>query len=136
MISLKKQLGIAEKENEDFMSLTEEEINKPRFTVAELKVGGNSIKNSLKVILNYQEVLSERNELKKRVNDLEEELTSFKPSSVPTPPAIPTPEPQIDPMMESIYDPYDLPVQGPLPQEPSDAPWKKSTQTPSGIRKL
>lgn len=38
MITLKKQLGIAEKENEDFMSLSEEESNKPRFTVAELKV--------------------------------------------------------------------------------------------------
>lgn len=38
MIALKKQLGIAEKENEDFMSLSAEESNKPRFTVAELKV--------------------------------------------------------------------------------------------------
>lgn len=81
-------------------------------------------------------MLSERNELKKRVNDLEEELTSFKPSQALTPPKISTPEPPKDPMMESIYDPYDLPVQGPLPQEPNDAPWKKSTQTPSGIRKL
>lgn len=38
MITLKKQLGIAEKENEDFMCLAEEESHKPRFTVAELKV--------------------------------------------------------------------------------------------------
>lgn len=38
MITLKKQLGIAEKENEDFMSLNEEENQKPRFTVSELKV--------------------------------------------------------------------------------------------------
>ena len=28
----------------------------------------------------------------------------------------------------------DLPVQGPLPQEPEDAPWKK--QNDSGIRRL
>lgn len=80
-------------------------------------------------------MLSERNELKKRVNDLEEELASFKPTISP-PSLIPTPEPQQNPMLESVYDPYDLPVQGPLPQEPNDAPWKKSTQTPSGIRKL
>lgn len=40
MISLKKQLGIAEKEVEDFMSMNEEECNKPRFTVTELKVRG------------------------------------------------------------------------------------------------
>lgn len=46
MITLKKQLGIAEKENEDFMSLSEEESNKPRFTVAELKVKKNMLKNS------------------------------------------------------------------------------------------
>ena len=38
MILLKKKLGIAEKENEDFLSLSEEENQKPRFTVEELKV--------------------------------------------------------------------------------------------------
>lgn len=46
MISLKKQLGIAEKENEDFMSLSEEESNKPRFTVSELKVSQIRRKNT------------------------------------------------------------------------------------------
>ena len=30
-------------------------------------------------------------------------------------------------------DPDDLPVQGPLPQEPEDAPWKKND---SGVRRL
>ena len=30
-------------------------------------------------------------------------------------------------------DPSDLPVQGPLPQEPEDAPWKRND---SGIRRL
>lgn len=34
---------------------------------------------------------------------------------------------------EASYDDEDLPVQGPLPLEPDDAPWKKSE---SGIRKL
>jgi len=29
---------------------------------------------------------------------------------------------------------HDAPVQGPLPYEPDDAPWKKSSE--SGIRKL
>lgn len=128
MIVLKKQLGIAEKENEDYLSLNDEESQKPRFTVAELK-----------------EVLAERNELKKRVNDLEEELVGYRPlpnecshganetSSLEEQTKVAE-----NPMMESIYDPYDLPVQGPLPQEPSDAPWKKtaSGSQPSGIRKL
>ena len=61
MITMKKKLGIAEKENED---LEKDESTTPRFTVAELK-----------------EVLAERNELKNRVNDLEEELMAFKPLS-------------------------------------------------------
>ena len=30
-------------------------------------------------------------------------------------------------------DPTDLPVQGPLPEDPEDAPWRKNE---SGIRKL
>jgi RILP-like protein 1 len=61
MVTLKKKLGIAEKENED---LEKDESTTPRFTIAELK-----------------EVLAERNELKNRVNDLEEELMAFKPLS-------------------------------------------------------
>jgi predicted RNase H-like nuclease (RuvC/YqgF family) len=122
MMTLKKQLGIAEKENEDIMDLNDEENHRPRFTVAELK-----------------EVLAERNELKKRVNDLEEELVGYRP--MPEQPLggggddVEVPA-KVDPMVESIYDPYDLPVQGPLPQEPSDAPWKKSTTANSGVRKL
>ncbi|KAG5667196.1 hypothetical protein PVAND_015187 [Polypedilum vanderplanki] len=125
MIALKKQLGIAEKENEDIMSLNDEENHKPRFTVAELK-----------------EVLAERNELKKRVNDLEEELVGYRPlpdvqqtganEEVTKEPA----KVDVNPMVESVYDPYDLPVQGPLPQEPNDAPWKKSSSQNSGVRKF
>lgn len=61
MVTMKKKLGIAEKENED---LEKDESTTPRFTIAELK-----------------EVLAERNELKNRVNDLEEELMAFKPLS-------------------------------------------------------
>lgn len=61
MIILKKQLGIAEKENED---LGREENSIPRFTIAELK-----------------EVLNERNDLKNRVNDLEEELDKCRPKA-------------------------------------------------------
>lgn len=34
----------------------------------------------------------------------------------------------------SPEDDKDAPVQGPLPYEPDDAPWKKSSE--SGIRKL
>nr|CAD7601836.1 unnamed protein product [Timema genevievae] len=75
--------------------------NRPRFTTSELK-----------------EILHERNELKARVSDLEDELEIYRPKP-------------IDNM--SNNEDNDPPVQGPLPYEPDDAPWKKSE---SGIRKL
>lgn len=84
MIILKRQLGIAEKENED---LEQEDNTIPRFTIAELK-----------------EVLNERNDLKNRVNDLEEELLSCRP---PLPSV--QPEPIVQPEIEE-----DAPVQGNL----------------------
>lgn len=58
--SLKQQLGIFEKENESDGGEPEEHST-PRFTIDDLK-----------------EVLNERNDLKNRVIDLEEELASFK----------------------------------------------------------
>jgi RILP-like protein 1 len=72
MTTLKEKLGISENENED---LERDESTKPRFTIAELK-----------------EVLSERNELKNRVNDLEEELMAFKPLSTSAQEVKPQPE--------------------------------------------
>lgn len=110
--SLKQRLGIAEKENED---LSIESEDKPRFTTAELK-----------------EVLSERNELKHRINDLEEELANLKPIE-PRTPTPPPPEIVEEPIIDDPNE--ERPVQGPLPYEPEDAPWKKS-ESNSGIRKL
>jgi len=87
-----------------------ESEDKPRFTTAELK-----------------EVLAERNELKHRINDLEEELANLRP---PVEPA------KIEPTPIAEEDRNeDRPVQGPLPYEPEDAPWKK-TESNSGIRKF
>ncbi|XP_011702270.1 PREDICTED: RILP-like protein homolog isoform X2 [Wasmannia auropunctata] len=109
LINLRGRLGMARKENEDLSKLqgcpdlTNKAIydlddpDRPRFTTAELK-----------------EILHERNELKARVSDLEDELELYRPK-----PEIPEEE---------------APVQGPLPYEPDDAPWKKSSE--SGIRKF
>lgn len=106
--TLKKRLGIAEKENEDLVKYSDEDdLQRPRFTTAELK-----------------EVLSERNELKSRINDLEEELMACKP----------LPEKEIKAESPTEEDP---PVQGPLPYEPDDAPFRKfEASSESGIRKL
>lgn len=102
---LRKRLGIAEKENEDLTDSVKED-DKPRFSTVELK-----------------EVLTERNELKLRVNDLEQELLTCKqPNNVDV---------EVDTPGISNED---LPVQGPLPFEPDDAPWKKHSE--SGIRKF
>lgn len=116
IVQLKQKLGIVVKENEDLLS-SKDEDDKPRFTTAELK-----------------EVLSERNDLKHRVNDLEEELASFKPID---PQSIEPPAKKNDHNDDEEEDEEDRPVQGPLPYEPEDAPWKKSNEpTDTGIRKF
>ncbi|XP_028981880.1 RILP-like protein homolog isoform X2 [Diachasma alloeum] len=110
LINLRARLGLARKENEDLTKSNQgcpdltnkvvydlDDPDRPRFTTAELK-----------------EILHERNELKARVSDLEDELELYRPKPE-------TPE-------------EDAPVQGPLPYEPDDAPWKKSSE--SGIRKF
>ncbi|XP_023336508.1 RILP-like protein homolog isoform X2 [Eurytemora carolleeae] len=113
--ALIKRLGLANKENEDLarsggqepdlrnkIIFDLEDPKRPRFTLAELK-----------------DILQERNSLKARVSDLEDELEMYRPG---------TRDSDID------SDGSDLPVQGPLPFEPEDAPWKKGET--SGIRKL
>ncbi|XP_034192418.1 rab interacting lysosomal protein like isoform X4 [Osmia lignaria lignaria] len=111
LINLRARLGLARKENEDlsklqgYPDLTNKAVydlddpDRPRFTTAELK-----------------EILHERNELKARVSDLEDELELYRPKP------------------ETVEDYKDAPVQGPLPYEPDDAPWKKASE--SGIRKF
>ncbi|XP_076644390.1 rab interacting lysosomal protein like isoform X2 [Halictus rubicundus] len=111
LINLRARLGLARKENEDlsklqgYPDLTNKAVydlddpDRPRFTTAELK-----------------EILHERNELKARVSDLEDELELYRPKP------------------DTIEEDKDAPVQGPLPYEPDDAPWKKTSE--SGIRKF
>lgn len=111
LATMKKQLGIAEKENEDLGIGGDDEM--PRFTTAELK-----------------EVLAERNELKSRINDLEEELMACKP----LPPKIEKKPDNLLTLHDDDDEDEEPVVQGPLPREPDDAPWKKCSE--SGIRKL
>ncbi|KAB0791734.1 hypothetical protein PPYR_03534 [Photinus pyralis] len=127
--ALRQRLGLAEKENEDLAKSDVsypsnkavydlDDPNRPRFTTAELK-----------------DILHERNELKARVSDLEDELETYRPKNATESkfklveaPVKPIPEP-LTPLDE------DAPVQGPLPYEPEDAPWKRTTSE-SGIRKF
>uniref|UniRef100_A0A1B0DR21 Uncharacterized protein n=1 Tax=Phlebotomus papatasi TaxID=29031 RepID=A0A1B0DR21_PHLPP len=106
IVSLRRRLGLAEKENEDLVKTQEEEPLK-RYTTTELK-----------------ELMAERDNLRARINDLEEELKMFRPNPLEE-------KAQNESQSPSEEDP---PVQGPLPFEPDDAPWKKSSE--SGIRKL
>merc|ERR1740128_1381760 len=112
---LVKRLGLAAKENEDLVRCTSAEPDmrnkvvydvedpaRPRFTLAELK-----------------DILQERNSLKARVSDLEDELELYRPGTRDS---------------DADSNASDLPVQGPMPYEPEDAPWKKSES--SGIRKF
>ncbi|KYB26082.1 RILP-like protein homolog [Tribolium castaneum] len=111
IVGLRQRLGLAQKENEDLAKCDPpvpvnkavydlDDPNRPRFTTQELK-----------------DILHERNELKARVSDLEDELETYRPKN----------------KSESPVE-EDAPVQGPLPYEPDDAPWKKCSE--SGIRKF
>jgi len=154
---LARRLGLATRENEELAqsACTEpnlagkviydlEDPNRPRFTLAELK-----------------DILQERNSLKARVSDLEDELELFRPntrckslnsSRVSNPSqenhasdvcdcAFHSGKEHVDELDSSDHnldsdseDSCDRPVQGPMPYEPEDAPWKKSEM--SGIRKF
>nr|XP_022908038.1 RILP-like protein homolog isoform X2 [Onthophagus taurus] len=157
LIGLRQQLGLAQKENEDLTKSSPtlpsnlivynvDDPNRPRFTTSELK-----------------DILHERNELKARVSDLEDELETYRPKEKIQTENIRSIEtkheqtfssgsinvenveisddlskefPVID--VVSVIDPVDedAPVQGPLPYEPDDAPWKRTASSESGIRKL
>ncbi|XP_063852325.1 LOW QUALITY PROTEIN: RILP-like protein homolog [Scylla paramamosain] len=119
---LRQRLGLAQKENEDLSISSNEshdltnklvydrdDPNRPRFTMTELK-----------------EILYERNELKARVSDLEDELEMYRPRDQRA-------EVVEDDDDDDGEDTSDPPVQGPMPYEPDDAPWKKEE---SGIRKF
>jgi len=134
--ALNKRLGVAQRDNQDLVQSqtdTQEkekskaiadvnDPNKPRFTVSELK-----------------EILCERNELKARVSDLEDELSMYRPKGRTQVAKI---VPSVDNAESAVGNDWtdlegeeaDLPVQGPLPYEPEDAPWRRSKK--SGIRKL
>ncbi|XP_060877175.1 RILP-like protein homolog isoform X2 [Metopolophium dirhodum] len=115
-ISLRQRFGVAQKENEDLSKYRDDlpdlknkaiydldDPDRPKFTTNELK-----------------DILTERNELKTRVNDLEDELLQYRPVEQST--------------ISSDDEQEEGPVQGPLPLEPDDAPWKRNPE--SGIRKL
>ncbi|CAI4230629.1 unnamed protein product [Auanema sp. JU1783] len=94
--------------------------DEPRFTLAELR-----------------EVLQEKNVLKGRVMELEEELEVFKPGSARKEfeKLDDTPEPEEEKSLKK--DEEDLPVYGPLPREPDEKlhPWKYERKD-SGVRKF
>ncbi|XP_049767281.1 RILP-like protein homolog isoform X4 [Schistocerca cancellata] len=153
LVGLRQRLGLAQKENEDLAKshsevpdLTNKVVydlddpNRPRFTTAELK-----------------EILHERNELKAKVSDLEDELEIYRPKSrdlasevevaiccMADESKVLVPESDCLVSLERMLshervkrspseEEEEPPVQGPLPFEPDDAPWKKSE---SGIRKF
>lgn len=167
---LARRLGLAAKENQDLAECATAEPdlkgkvvyevddpNRPRFTLMELK-----------------DILQERNTLKARVSDLEDELELFRPNTKPPPCTAASPRTALLRLQEGEQDTgcdcsyhagtehhdllppsgwqsesqwmgpetrdsdsensEDRPVQGPMPYEPEDAPWKRTES--SGIRKF
>ncbi|XP_050521028.1 RILP-like protein homolog isoform X2 [Daktulosphaira vitifoliae] len=114
-ISLRQRYGMAQKENEDLAKYRNDMPDLKNKAIYDLddpdrpKFTTNELKD----------ILTERNNLKARVNELEDELQQFKPME------------QV--VVSSDDELEEGPVQGPLPLEPDDAPWKRSE---SGIRKF
>ncbi|XP_059222719.1 RILP-like protein homolog [Stomoxys calcitrans] len=130
--SLRKRLGLAEKENEDLVMSQDDDPNdpnRPRYTTRELK-----------------ELLSERDELLTTIENLNEELRALKPTEITANDDSSSEDEDDDGIGAEGDDDSqkgdqtetppenDAPVQGPLPYEPDDAPWKKTNE--SGIRKF
>ncbi|XP_044738101.1 RILP-like protein homolog isoform X1 [Chrysoperla carnea] len=135
---LRKRFNVASKQAEDLAKVHSEipdlsnkivydldDPNRPRFTTTELKA-----------------IFNERNELKARISDLEEELDGYRPKEKVETLYFRTPVGPYDSAVDALTSlelnnqfpiDDDAPVQGPLPYEPDDAPWKKSE---SGIRKF
>lgn len=110
---LRKRLGLAKKENEDLVhSYEEDDPSKPRYTTAELK-----------------DLLGEREKLLSTIDNLTEELNSLKQAEKEGCESDEEEKKEEEPEEEE-----DPPVQGPMPYEPDDAPWKRNTE--SGIRRL
>ncbi|EDW25889.1 GL14250 [Drosophila persimilis] len=147
---LRKRLGLAEKENEDLVQSYDDDQNdpnRPRYTTRELK-----------------ELISERDELLTTIDGLNEQLAELKPPSqlkakrsrhISSSDDSDDDEghladndddddddeeaaeaaAELEPPVAGETPPgHDAPVQGPLPYEPDDAPWKKSSE--SSIRKF
>lgn len=88
----------------------EDQSSKPTFSVRELRA-----------------ILHERNELKLKLNRAEEQLQALQ--AEPQPDSSSDTSPSVSTKAVEEDEP---PVQGPLPAEPDDAPWKRN----SGIRKF
>ncbi|XP_053617060.1 RILP-like protein homolog isoform X2 [Plodia interpunctella] len=89
----------------------EDQSSKPTFSVRELRA-----------------ILHERNELKLKLNRAEEQLQALQVE--PQPDSGSDTSPSLSSTVTAEEE--EAPVQGPLPAEPDDAPWKRH----SGIRKL
>ncbi|CAG9559250.1 unnamed protein product [Danaus chrysippus] len=91
----------------------EDQSSKPTFSVRELRA-----------------ILHERNELKLKLNRAEEQLQALQ--AEPQPDSIVSSGSDTSPCISTTAVDDEAPVQGPLPAEPDDAPWKRN----SGIRKF
>ncbi|XP_013145672.1 PREDICTED: RILP-like protein homolog isoform X3 [Papilio polytes] len=88
-----------------------DQSSRPTFSVRELRA-----------------ILHERNELKLKLNRLEEQLQALQVEPQPDSTSSDT----SSSVSTTVNEEEEAPVQGPLPAEPDDAPWKRN----SGIRKF
>nr|XP_027214148.1 LOW QUALITY PROTEIN: RILP-like protein homolog [Penaeus vannamei] len=110
---LRQRLGLAQKENEDLASSSSDSLD----LTNKLVFDRDDPNRPRFTMTELKEILYERNELNKCVSDLEDELEMYRPKEE----------------RQDAAEEEDPPVQGPMPYEPDDAPWRKGE---SGIRKF
>uniref|UniRef100_A0A1I7UHX2 RILP-like protein 1 n=1 Tax=Caenorhabditis tropicalis TaxID=1561998 RepID=A0A1I7UHX2_9PELO len=120
-IELKKLVKETDRACKD-MQVANQDNNEPRFTLGELR-----------------EVIKEKNILKGRVMELEEELEQFKPGTKKEIMRLDDDDDsdRLAPNSDNAVDEDDLPVYGPMPKEPDEKlhPWKYERKD-SGVRKF
>ncbi|XP_023951601.1 RILP-like protein homolog isoform X4 [Bicyclus anynana] len=124
--------AIVHSQQRDITALQQSDANNKKCTSCGVAIpeGGDDEDQSFKPTFSVREmraILHERNELKFKLNRAEEQLQALQAEPLPDSSSDTSPS-----MSTAAAEEDEAPVQGPLPAEPDDAPWKRN----SGIRKF
>ncbi|XP_039751774.1 RILP-like protein homolog isoform X2 [Pararge aegeria] len=124
--------AIVQSQQRDITTLQQSDAHNKKCTTCGVAIldGGDDEDQTFKPTFSVREmraILHERNELKFKLNRAEEQLQALQAEPLPDSSSDTSPS-----MSTTAVEEDEAPVQGPLPAEPDDAPWKRN----SGIRKF